>query len=705
MCNWRDWLLPGLLTLLIITAAAILIRGGSIEADLTARSADSFGVDGTPWASATVDGRDATLSGTAPTLAARDAAIAAAERVWGVRTVDISQLNVLPLADPYSLTFTRTMDSVTVGGSFPNGETRAMLLDRVRADLGDLALVDESQLARGAPNAFDAQVSYAITSLAALETGTITLDDGTLTVEGMTPSVEALDGELARLASPIEGLSLGGITLTSPTISPYIWGAQESNGGVTLTGYAPNAESRQLLVSEAQTLGTVTDQMQLGAGAPDGFAEAATALLNQMVDLDNASASITDVELTLSGEASSPQTFDSANAFLGRLPAGFDAISGRIAPPLVDPFMISLTKTGDELSLTGFLPDETARAVLLDSVESAGLSLSDQATIARGNPEGVDIGDMLVALTATMANLPNADASLTGDRLTVSGTSASYQGGQDAEDAFNALASSSLMVTADITPGPASPFTFSALMGEGEITLSGFVPSEEERQSVLSDVEALFPNRDVRDELIVAQGAPDGFGAMVQAGLRALGRLANGQFSVSDASADLSGDALFLRSIGQVEESLAGDAPGGFDLSSDIGMLAPPSIVDAAACQAQFASLLSGNSIRFATGKADIDSLSYGLLDRLVRTLQSCPDARVEIAGHTDAQGSDTANQALSQQRAGSVLAYVQNAGIRASRLSAVGYGEASPIADNETDEGRARNRRIEFTVQRDTEQ
>lgn len=705
MCNWRDWLLPGLLTLLIITAAAILIRGGSIEADLTARSADSLSVDGTPWASATLDGREATLLGTAPTLASRDAAIAAAQRVWGVRTVDVSQLDVLPLADPYRLTFSRTDDSVTVSGSFPTGETRAALLDAVRANLGNLTLIDESQLARGAPIAFENQVNYAIAGLPTLESGTITLEDGALSVDGMTASVEALDGELARLGSPIDGLIMGEVSLTSPAISPYLWSAEETDGSVTLAGYAPNEETRQRLVLEAEKIGSVADQMQLGAGAPDGFADAATALLNQMIELDNASATITDVELTLSGEASSPQTFDSANAFLGQLPTGFDAISGRIAPPLADPFVISFSKNGDDLSLAGFLPDETARAILLDSVDSAGLSLSNQATIARGSPEGLDIGDMLAALTRAIADLPNAEASLTGNVLTVSGTAASYQGALDADEALAALASSSLTVNADIAPGPALPFTFLALMGEGEITISGFVPSEEARQSVLSDVAALFPARTVTDTLTLADGAPNGFDAMVQAGLRALGRLANGQLRLSDTSANLSGDGLFRRSIGQIEESIAGAVPDSFNLASDIGMLAPPAIVDATACQVQFASLLSGNSIRFATGKADIDTLSYGLLDRLVRTLQSCPDARVEIAGHTDAQGSDTANQALSQQRAGSVLAYVQNAGVPASRLSAVGYGEASPIADNDTEEGRARNRRIEFTVQRDIEQ
>lgn len=705
MCNWRAWLLPGLLTLLIITAAAILIRGGSIEADLMARSTDSFGQDGTPWASALLDGRESTLSGTAPTVAARDAAISAAQRVWGVRSVDISGLGVLPLAAPYRVTLTRTDDSVTVSGSFPTGETRAAILDSVRDQLGNLALVDESELARGAPIGFDAQLGYAIAGLPALQNGAITLEDSTLSVEGMTASVEALDSELARLSNPLEGLELGDISLTSPAISPYVWTAQETTSGVTLSGYVPDEITRQRLVLEAENIAPVTDGLELGAGAPDGFVYAAIALLAQMVDLENASATINNVEITLSGEASSAGNYESVNAFLGTLPTGFDAISGRIAPPLANPFVTALSKIGDEMTLTGVLPDETARAILRDSVESAGLSLIDQTSIARGSPEGFEVGDVLAGLTGAINDLTSAEANLTGGTLTVSGTAASYQGAQAAEEALNALTSSMLTVDVDIEPGPASPFSFTAAMGEGEIALSGFVPSEEQRRSILSDVRALFPARALRDDLNIAQGAPDGFDAMVQGGLRALGRLASGQFSLSDMDAALSGDALFLRSISQIEETASASVPPYFSLSADIGMLSPPSIVDAAACQSQFVSILSDNPIRFATGNAEIDSLSYGLLDRLVRTLQSCPDTVVEIAGHTDAQGADTANQVLSEQRAGSVLAYVQEAGIGSNRLSAVGYGETSPIADNDTDEGRARNRRIEFTVQRDTEQ
>lgn len=704
MCNWRAWLLPGLLTLLIVTAAAIIIRGGSIEADLTARSVDSLGMDGTPWASAVLDGRDATLSGTAPTLAARDAAIDAAERVWGVRTVDTSTLDVLPLAEPYQLTFARSADLVTVGGSFPTGEIRAALLDTVRADLGNLALVDESELARGAPLAFETQAGFAIAGLPALESGSITLEDGTLSVDGMTASVEALHAELARLSEPVEGLEIGEISLASPTISPYIWSAAETGGSVRLTGWAPDEETRQALVSAAENTGAVVDEIQLGAGAPDGFADAAIALLSQMAELDNASASINDLSLTLSGEASSSDHYDAANAFLGSLPQGFNSISGRIAPPLADPFVTSLSKAGDMLTLTGVLTSETDRAVLADRIEGEGLSLTDQTTIARGAPEGLVIGDLLASLTGAIADLASAEASLDGTMLSVSGQAATYQGAGDTEIALEALEAAGITVNAEIARGPAAPFTFVAELTDTGIDLTGFVPGDDQRQSILAEFAALFPGLSVNDSLIAAEGAPSGFLDMVGAGLRGLGRLAHGTFTLSDMEAELAGDALFEGSVNQIAESSTAMAPGGFSLSTDIGTLAPPAVVDAAACQAQFGSLLSSNSIRFTTGSADIDALSYGLLDRLVRTLQSCPNAIVQIGGHTDLQGAIVANQRLSEQRATSVLAYVEAAGISSGRLSAVGFGASLPIASNDTEEGRAQNRRIEFTVLPDTQ-
>lgn len=87
-------------------------------------------------------------------------------------------------------------------------------------------------------------------------------------------------------------------------------------------------------------------------------------------------------------------------------------------------------------------------------------------------------------------------------------------------------------------------------------------------------------------------------------------------------------------------------------------------------------------------------------LDAAAKILTDNPTIRVEIQGHTDNVGSDAYNQRLSQERAMSVVNYlVQNYGIAASRLTAVGYGEAQPVADNSTEAGRALNRRVEFVV------
>jgi OOP family OmpA-OmpF porin len=76
-----------------------------------------------------------------------------------------------------------------------------------------------------------------------------------------------------------------------------------------------------------------------------------------------------------------------------------------------------------------------------------------------------------------------------------------------------------------------------------------------------------------------------------------------------------------------------------------------------------------------------------------------CPTAEIEIAGHTDADGEDAVNQTLSEKRAQAVLDYLVRAGLPASRFTPIGYGSSQPVASNDTDEGKAQNRRIDFLV------
>lgn len=103
--------------------------------------------------------------------------------------------------------------------------------------------------------------------------------------------------------------------------------------------------------------------------------------------------------------------------------------------------------------------------------------------------------------------------------------------------------------------------------------------------------------------------------------------------------------------------------------------------------------------INFASGKAVIPPSEYPVLDQVVQVLKANENVRVEISGHTDSVGSETYNQALSLRRAQSVMNYLIQRGISASRMEARGYGEYQPVAPNTTREGRRQNRRIEFKV------
>ncbi len=104
-------------------------------------------------------------------------------------------------------------------------------------------------------------------------------------------------------------------------------------------------------------------------------------------------------------------------------------------------------------------------------------------------------------------------------------------------------------------------------------------------------------------------------------------------------------------------------------------------------------------NIYFDFDKTTLKSESFVELNKVVDFLKQNPKVSIEIAGHTDSKGSDTYNENLSQGRSQSVVDYLASQGIDASRLQAHGYGESKPIDNNETEEGRANNRRVEFTV------
>lgn len=106
-------------------------------------------------------------------------------------------------------------------------------------------------------------------------------------------------------------------------------------------------------------------------------------------------------------------------------------------------------------------------------------------------------------------------------------------------------------------------------------------------------------------------------------------------------------------------------------------------------------------NVLFATGSATLLPVSSQELNRLVDLLKEAPNLKVEIAGHTDDVGEEDANQKLSEDRATAVSQYLQEQGIAPERITTKGYGESRPVASNETEEGKAENRRTTFRLEK----
>ena len=101
--------------------------------------------------------------------------------------------------------------------------------------------------------------------------------------------------------------------------------------------------------------------------------------------------------------------------------------------------------------------------------------------------------------------------------------------------------------------------------------------------------------------------------------------------------------------------------------------------------------------INFDTGKSTIKPESKPIINQIVEMMKANPDLKISVEGHTDNVGNPKSNKTLSDERAKSVVAAIVAQGIDAKRMNAAGYGEDKPIADNKTEEGRAKNRRVEL--------
>ena len=121
-------------------------------------------------------------------------------------------------------------------------------------------------------------------------------------------------------------------------------------------------------------------------------------------------------------------------------------------------------------------------------------------------------------------------------------------------------------------------------------------------------------------------------------------------------------------------------------------------IGEAGTCQTELDSYLAAEVVTFKKGRAELSNSSFAVLTMLASIVRNC-DTRLEIAAHTDSVGDAAVNMKLSQRRAAAVVKYLVQRGVDPKVVSAKGYGELQPIADNASEAGRSENRRVEFRV------
>jgi OOP family OmpA-OmpF porin len=316
--------------------------------------------------------------------------------------------------------------------------------------------------------------------------------------------------------------------------------------------------------------------------------------------------------------------------------------------------------------------------------------------LARGAPLRFD--NVALLLLDQVGKLKDGKITLSDTKVSLSGMARELGGREAIAAALKNLPEGYSVAANDVK---APPYIFQAYKDPVAVTLTltGNVPDNNVHAALVAAAGRKFFKEKVVDNLKASVGAPAGFADAAVSALGALSRLSTGTLVVSDREVKLSGDALYETAAIQIRAGFGEDFPQGWQFKPEISVKPPAAPVDATVCQQLFADLLGKARIRFASGKADIAADSAGLLDRLIETALRCPTTNIEISGHTDIDGDEAANQALSEKRAQAVTDYLVRAGLPADRFTAVGYGATQPIAGNDTGQDKAQNRRIDFVV------
>ena len=318
---------------------------------------------------------------------------------------------------------------------------------------------------------------------------------------------------------------------------------------------------------------------------------------------------------------------------------------------------------GNAVTLWGQVPNEDARMGLKAQATTAagGLILTDKLTILAGSPS-LAAKPVVGADAASLAEKP--------------------------------------LLAASAAPLP--PFV--AKRSKGKVTLDGTVPDQTSMDKILATAKEAFGAGKSINNLKIAE--PESKVSWPADGVqKILGWLvfldrfgSKGELSFNGQSATVSGEVATADIKNRLLDEMRAVPGTKIEINDNITVVESRLSEDEAKAQASLKQLLL-KGIEFESSKDKITRAGAAVLDEIAVALKQNENAKIEVSGHTDSRGAAKANQRLSQRRAASVKKYLTRKGVARNRMTPRGYGSTQPIADNTTDNGRARNRRIEFRV------
>lgn len=706
--NWRRWIRPGLAATFLVALLAVFVRDGGIERDLTDRVTAALLADGQSWATVEVSARDVTIRGRAPSTESQETAVRLAARVGGVRHA-ANGADLLPIVSPYVWSARRDGRSLRLSGNVPSEGGRAAVLAAARRALPEAEIHDEMALARGAPAAFNATTTFSLARLGDLFEGTATLTDATLAVSGTAIDAAAYDRAGTAFAEDLPAaVSLGPVNVLPARADPFVWSADFDGKSVNLAGFVPNDIVRQTLLATLRaTLPGVAidDGTAIASGEPAGFAGAATFAVAALEHLKSGGATLDGLALDVSGDARSVDDHEALlSSLAGPFPKGMTVVASEVTAASVSPYWWRAEKADGAVTLSGYVPTAAARddaAATARTLFDGAAAVENRIRVATGEPRM----DWIGAINFAMGEL----AGLERGSVTVGDKTYEIEGEARSGDAYAAIAGTNAktlpasleLKRAEVTPPGVSPYRFVAERRGGGLVISGHVPDEASREAIFAAAHHKFGAVEIVGDLIYASGAPAGYVDAVSAALQVLSRVAGGRAEIADAALSVSGFVFQPAAVDDIADTIAGALPDGFAVAENtLATRQGGQPVAAERCSELLRAALKTGRIEFDGNKAGIAGDSYGLLDRVSASVARCPDASIEVGAHSDSEGSSSRNRDRTQARAEAIVDFLVNAGVKRERLSAVGYGESNPIADNGTAEGKAANRRIEFSVE-----